>query len=211
MNEELIKALKLALKKKGLSEELYEFINVTEEGEIEAAIAKLEPLLPKPTVDVTKTLELPEFKKEIDRRITKAIQTHKAKAGGNDAPEDEEEDLDEAKVSPEMKVVLKALSTLTTEVTNLKAGKETETKQQQAQTVLKSSKIIPESVQTNWLSRIDLNSETSFEDQLTALESEFTQIAQTINNGSTYAPKPGAGGNNVKPSQEEIDAVVGNI
>lgn len=216
MNEELKKALQLALKAKGLNEGLAgRFITVEKEDEIEGAINDYIALAP-PT-GATQMLENPEVKREIDRRITAAVKTNTenlAKKHNFDPakePAPKNEPGDDTQPPTWAKQMLEDNKALKDEIAALKTGKETETKQQQALSVLSGSQVIPENVRKRYENRFNLNSETPFEDQLKELEAEYTEIAQTNNNGRSYAGPPATGGNKDKPSKEQVDKIVGKI
>ena len=65
-------------------------------------------------------------------------------------------------------------------ITGITKSQQVTSKQAQALETFKKSKIIPEKLQQAWLKRIDLESETSFEDQIKALEAEYTETHQEI-------------------------------
>ena len=60
---------------------------------------------------------------------------------------------------------------------------------------------IPEAIRQNWVNRIDVNSETSFEDQIKSLEEEYSTLVQVSADSGRYAPP--AGGGNPNPSIDE--------
>jgi len=97
----------------------------------------------------------------------------------------------------------------------LKSGKIIESKTQTAQALLDKSTVLkglkPE-IKANWLKRIDLDSETPFEEQVTALETEYTDLIQGVADSADYggrAPlgKPDA----AKFSDAEAEKIVENI
>lgn len=99
-------------------------------------------------------------------------------------------------------------------VTNLETGKVTDTKKQTVKDLVSKSAILskmkPE-VRERWENRIDVNSETSFEDQLKELETEYSEIVQTNANDSNYAGAAGGGSSDIKPSEAEIKSIVDNL
>ena len=53
-------------------------------------------------------------------------------------------------------------------------------KLEQAAGSIKGSKVLPETSQKKWISRINLESEKSFEDQVKELETEYTDLHKSI-------------------------------
>lgn len=213
MNEQLIKALKLALSKKGLSEELYEFINVKEEGEIDGALAKMLGLLPKPPTpaNVLEMLETPDFKKEVDRRITKAIDTYKLKNNPNPQPDPNNPDPNDPKLDPNVKALMDVVNGLKTELETMKTGKTEEDKKAEAAKLLAASTVLPEKFKAKWVERVNVKSEVALADQIKALEEEYTDFEQDLANSGQYTPKPGSGNPTTEATVEEAAAVMGPI
>ena len=92
----------------------------------------------------------------------------------------------------------------------LKTGKIIETKKQTASELFAKSEIlkkIPEAIRPNWINRIDVNSETSFEDQIQALETEYSTLVQETANSTNY-PGPAGGG---KPASTVDESLVKDI
>jgi len=88
-----------------------------------------------------------------------------------------------------------SLNKLTELVTGVVTGQQKTSKQSQVAELLKKSKI-SENYQKKWLNRIDVDSETPFEDQIKELESEFLDIGQqhiagTITGKEFIAPGKG--------------------
>ena len=65
---------------------------------------------------------------------------------------------------------------------------------------------------TKWLNRIDLNSETSFEDQVKGFETEYSELQQTIVDSTPLSGSiPISTGANGKASDAEIDSIVSDF
>ncbi len=203
MNEELKNKLIAALEAKGLGKGLADFITITEESEIEGIVAKaIESLKP---VEKTKEEKLKdkEVQAEIDRRVTEALK----KRDSNEPPK--KDDTPPNDTPTWAQALIDQNKALSEKITAIETGKQTETKQQQAQKVLQGSALLPESAKSKWLSRIDLNSETSFEDQVKGLETEYSELHQTIVDSTPLSGSvPISTGNNGKASDSEIDGIV---
>lgn len=217
MNEELIKAVKLALTKKGLNEGLVKFITVENDGEIDGAINEFMTLAPPKTPALTSAqmLELPEVKSEVDRRITASnlanTQNLAKKYGFDPTKEGKKTDDNPDEVPAWVQKMIDSNKALEEKVSAFEAGKTIEIKKQDAFKKLESSTIIPKGVQEKWSNRIDVNSETSIEDQIAALETEYTETAQMIADSAGYAPKPGGGDTKQAPSETEVANMMGNV
>lgn len=100
------------------------------------------------------------------------------------------------------------------ELEAIKTGKVIETKKQTASELFGKSEIlkgIPETIRKNWENRIDVNSETPFEEQIQALETEYSELVQVNANSNKYAPPAGGGSTDLKVDEAVVNAVVGNI
>jgi len=96
----------------------------------------------------------------------------------------------------------------------LESGKVIETKRATVSELFGKSEVltnIPESIRKNWENRIDVNSETSFEDQIKALESEYSELVQGNANNNQYAPPAGGGSAEIKADDAVVDAIVSSI
>lgn len=110
--------------------------------------------------------------------------------------------------------LLEAITKLTGEVEAIKTGKEIETKKQTASELFAKSEVlkrIPEGIRQNWVNRIDVNSETPFEEQIQALEAEYGALVQVNADNNHYSPAAGGGSPEIKADEAVVDAVVGNI
>ncbi|RKS00422.1 hypothetical protein [Flavobacterium sp. 102] len=99
-------------------------------------------------------------------------------------------------------------------VTAIETGKTIETKKQTAAELFGKSEVLknlkPE-LKASWLNRIDVNSETPFEEQITALESEYTEITQTVANSTQHAGPTPVGDPNTKPDDKLITNIVDSL
>ena len=113
------------------------------------------------------------------------------------------------------KGLLESNKALLEKVTTLETGKITDSKKQTAQSVFESSEVLkslkPE-IKSNWLNRIDVNSETPIEDQVKSLEIEFTDIRQAVAENTRYSgPVPTYTSSNNAPSEQDIESIVDNL
>lgn len=169
--------------------------------------------------DFNDVMSIEEIAKEDDRVRTleaekkKAEEAAKKKAGKSEEDDDDNEDDDDTNLSPTDKILkglTKTIGGLKSELEAIKTGKTLETKQQTVSQLFDSSEVLkglkPEHKQS-WLKRIDLNSETPFEEQISALEAEYTDLFQvTADNG--LFPGPAGGGN---PSKETDESLVDDV
>lgn len=86
--------------------------------------------------------------------------------------------------------------------------KETASKAFDGSEVLKGLK--PE-IKEKWLGRIDLESKTSFEDQVKGLETEYTDLVQTHANSQDYPGAPPSSFSNTAPTEDEVKEIVGDL
>ena len=112
------------------------------------------------------------------------------------------------------KKLLYAITKLTGEVEAIKTGKTIETKRQTASELFGKSEVLknmkPE-LKAKWEKRIDIDSETSFEDQITELESEYSELVQISADNNQYAGPAGGGSSAQKPDQAIVDEIVNNL
>ena len=97
------------------------------------------------------------------------------------------------------------------ELEAIKTGKIIETKKQTASELFAKSEVlkrIPEGIRQNWVNRIDVNSETTFEEQIQELETEYSTLVQVNADNNQYAPPAGGGSAEIKADANVVDAVV---
>lgn len=124
--------------------------------------------------------------------------TKKTKKPKDDEEEDEDEDEDfeglPASVVKLLKAQQKQISELAASVTTVASTVTTSTKQVSAKALFADSKL-----PAKWFNRIDVNSETSVEDQIKELQEEFAEIKQSVIDdevaGGDYKP------NSYKPKE----------
>jgi len=111
------------------------------------------------------------------------------------------------------KPLLESNKKLSEEIEALKTGKVTESKKQTVTDLFEKSEVLknlkPE-VKKRWLDRVNVDSETPFEDQIKELESEYSELVQISADANDYAGPAGSGGSDLKPDSTMIDEIVGN-
>lgn len=154
--------------------------------------------------DRTRTLEA-------DKKKAEELAAKKAK-GGKD---DEEEEVDETEgMTPFEKRMLKSFGDLKTDIDSIKSGNVLETKKQTATQLFEKSEVLkglkPE-LKDRWINRIDVNSEVPFEDQITELESEYSELVQVSADNNQYGGPAGGGFKNDKPDVSVVNEIVDNL
>jgi len=166
--------------------------------------------------DFNSVLSIEDIAREDDRVRTLEAEKKKAeeaaKAAGASKKEEEEEVIEVDNDAPAWaKALLKQNEKLTSDLEALKTGKSIETKKATASELFAKSEIlkrIPESIRPNWINRIDVNSETPFEEQIQALEGEYSELVQVSADNNQYAPAAGGGSAEIKVDASIVDNVV---
>jgi len=98
------------------------------------------------------------------------------------------------------------------DIDSLKTGTVADKKLQTAKDLFGESEILKDAkpeIQESWLKRVDLSSETSIEDQVKGLETEYSTLVQSNADGIENASAPPTGlRTKGKPSQAQIDEVL---
>jgi hypothetical protein len=170
--------------------------------------------------DFNEVLSFEEIAKEDDRARTleadkKKAEEAAAKAKGGKNEEEEEETIEVDDDAPSWaKALLKQNEKLTSELEAIKTGKTIESKRATASELFGKSEVlkgIPENIRKNWEARIDVNSETSFEDQIQALETEYSELVQVNADSNQYAPAAGGGKTDIKAEDAVVDKMLGSL
>ena len=96
----------------------------------------------------------------------------------------------------------------------IKTGKVIETKRATASELFGKSEVlkgIPETIRKNWENRIDVNSETPFEDQIQALEKEYSELVQVNANSNKYAGPAGGGNPTIGVDEKLVEDIVSTM
>ena len=163
--------------------------------------------------DANDFMPFADIAKEDDRvRTLEANQRSQDPPPPQNPPQDPPQDPPAPDDAPEWaKKMLADNEKFRQDLQEIKTGRITETKKQQAKKVFDSNetlKGLKESVKEKWFNRIDVNSETPIEDQISDLEEEYNDLVQVSadNKRSPGAPPNGSGGS--KPTDAELDSVV---
>lgn len=114
------------------------------------------------------------------------------------------------------KALIEQNKTIAAELETIKTGKLTENKKSAAAQAFERSEVLkalktPELKQA-WLNRINVDSETPIEEQITGLESEYTTMQQTFADSIGYSGTPPINGNHVmKPDEKLVESVVDSL
>ncbi len=100
------------------------------------------------------------------------------------------------------------------ELEAIKTGKVIETKRATASELFNKSEVlkrIPETIRKNWENRIDVNSETPFEEQIQALETEYSELVQVSADNNQYAGAAGGGSTEIKADPDIVSKMTSKI
>jgi len=97
---------------------------------------------------------------------------------------------------------------LTEKVQTLEQDKIKLSKEEKQRTALSKSVKLPEFIQKKWAGRIDVDSETTIESQVEALEAEYSELHSTFIAGSSGKGLPVGGGNNGEASDDEVKEIL---
>lgn len=189
----ILDAIKKGLKAAGVNEKyatkVQKLFKIEKEEEIDTYISLFKDNI-LPDIEDTSAVEkakkdaITEYEKKnglkdgkpIEKLAPKGKKTKKAKDVGEEEEEEEEDDLSD--LPPAYKKLLKAqqkqIETLADGITTLTKTVTDSGKTGSARKLFDDSKL-PE----KWFKRIDVNSETSVEDQIKELQEEYSEIRQT--------------------------------
>ena len=170
--------------------------------------------------DYNEVIDFEAVAKEDDRiRTLEKKAEEAAKNKGKGAGENDDDDDEVIKVDEDApawaKALLKQNETLSKKIETLESGKTLESKKATATQLFEKSEVLkglkPE-LKERWIGRIDVNSQTPFEEQIQALEAEFSELVQVNADTNQYAA-PAGGGNpkDVTVDQAVVDKIVEGI
>ncbi|MBD0822634.1 hypothetical protein [Aestuariibaculum marinum] len=222
--------LKKALKEAGLNEELAESINITSESQIEGIVISLQSTQNNPTdPDFNQILGSQQFadfvaktgfdnviklakplQSEHDKKVTAGIKTFQEKWLKKANGETEEEDEDGKQPTGD-NAVLSYLKKLESKIEEMEKSKTQTTKLDQAKAIIAKSTVLTDALKEKWMRRIDLESETSFEDQVKELENEYQEMHTSIVGDSSGKGLPTGGKGKNEASDEEVGSLVNDL
>ena len=208
----IIDAIKKGLKAAGVNEKyavkVQKLFKIEKEEDIDTYIALFKDNI-LPDLENTSAIEkakkdaISEYEKSNGLKDGKPIKSaKKTKKTVKSEDDDEEDDKDEdedfeglpASVVKLLKAQQKQISELAASVSTVATTVTTSTKQASAKALFADSKL-----PAKWFNRIDVNSETSVEDQIKELQEEFAEIKQSVIDdevaGGDYKP------NSYKPKE----------
>lgn len=220
--------LKAALKAVGLNEELAETINITAESQIEGIVISLQSTQ-NSGIDFNQVLGSQEFanfvaktgfdnvvklskplQSEHDKKVTAGIKTFQdkflKKANGDDTNDDDSQNQNQNNDMPAW------AKTLMEKVDGIEKSKTQSSKLEQAKQAITKSTILTDTLKTKWINRLDLESETSFEDQVKALETEYQEVHTSIVGAASGRGLPfGGQAGNGEASDELVDSIADSL
>lgn len=187
----IIDAIKKGLKAAGVNEKyaakVQKLFKIEKEEDIDTYVALFKDNI-LPDLEDTSAVEkarkdaIAEYEKNNGLKDGKPIKPVKktkktAKSEEDDEDEDEDEDFEglPASVVKLLKAQQKQISELTASVSTVASILTTSTKQASARTLFAEAKL-PD----KWFNRIDVNSETSIEEQIKGLQEEYAEIRQSV-------------------------------
>ena len=112
------------------------------------------------------------------------------------------------------KALIDSNQKMTADLEAIKSGNVLETKKQTASQLFEKSDVLKglkEELKPRWINRIDVNSETSIEDQIKELESEYSELVQVSADNNQYGGAAGGGFKNDKPDDLIVNEIVDNL
>lgn len=221
------KKLKEALRLAGLSEELANGISITSEDQIEGIVAALKTTSTQQgSLDYDEILQSEGFtdyvtkngfdkvlsasktlQSEHDKKVTQGVQTFRDRIAKGFPGAEKTLEGNKQKMGDDTPEWAKALMS---KVDALEAKGQATSKLEQVKALMENSQL-PKDFQSRWISRIDLNSETSFEDQIKELETEHADLFKDFVGRESGKGLPHGKGGSDTPSDESIEAVVDNL
>lgn len=201
----IIDAIKKGLKAVGVNEKyaakVQKLFKIEKEEDIDTYVALFKDnILPDledtSAVEKAKKDAIAEYEKNNGLKDGKPVKKTKKTAKSEEDDEDEDEDFEglPASVVKLLKAQQKQISELATSVSTVATTVTTSTKQASAKALFADSKL-----PAKWFNRIDVNSETSVEEQIKELQEEFAEIKQSVIDdevaGGDYKP------NSYKPKE----------
>ena len=184
----IIDAIKKGLKAAGVNEKyaakVQKLFKIEKEEDIDTYVALFKDnILPDledtSAVEKAKKDAIAEYEKNNGLKDGKPVKKTKktAKSEEDDEDEDKDEDFEglPASVVKLLKAQQKQISELAASVSTVATTVTTSTKQASAKALFADSKL-----PAKWFNRIDVNSETSVEDQIKELQEEFAEIKQSV-------------------------------
>lgn len=213
MKEKLLAALKAKYKSLGFSDKAINGVlgylekTVTEEDKIDEAVDGVEDLLKA-------------FQAEVDSRVSKAVETAKAKPAGDPQKKEGDDPKQDNPANPPAdtpewaKGLLTTVQTLTQEINTLKSGKTADTRKSQLEEALKDSSDAFKNTTLKAFGRMQFKDDEEFNAYLEEVKTDSADFVQTeANNGLSQSKPPvkSNGGNSKVATKEEAKTIVDSI
>jgi hypothetical protein len=149
--------------------------------------------------DYNDVIDFVAVAQEDDRMRTFEAEKKKAEeAAGKVGKNDEKQDVKVEDDAPAyVKALLAKFDQVTADLESIKSGNAKQSKLEQAKSLLEKSDVfkkLDETTKGFMLKNVELDSETSFEEQITSLEGMFSKMVQTNADNNQYAPPAFNGG-----------------
>jgi hypothetical protein len=113
-----------------------------------------------------------------------------------------------------VKAMMETNKALLEKVTAIETGNVLQSKKQTASQLFEKSDVLKglkEDLKPRWINRIDVNSETSIEDQVKELETEYSELVQVSADSNQYGGPAGGGSTATKPDDAVVNSIVENL
>lgn len=157
--------------------------------------------------DKTRTLEA-------DKKKAEEAAAAKGGKGGKKDGEEEEEEEETAGMTAFEKQMLKKFGDLKSDIDSIKTGNVLQTKKQTASQLFEKSDVLKglkDTLKPKWIDRINVDSETSIEDQIKDLETEYSELVQVNADNNQYGGPAGGGSTATKPDDAIVNSIVDNL
>jgi hypothetical protein len=172
--------------------------------------------------DYNEVIDFVAVAQEDDR--TRTLEADKKKAedaaaakGGKGGKKDDEEE-EEVKIDDDApawaKALLKSNEKLTSDLEAIKTGNVLQTKKQTASQLFEKSDVLKglkDTLKPKWIDRINVDSDTSIEDQIKDLETEYSELVQVNADNNQYGGPAGGGSTATKPDDAVVNSIVDNL
>lgn len=165
--------------------------------------------------DFNDVISIEDIAKDDDRARSLEAQNAKLlknqKSDPNPDPDDDDEDPIPDDTPDWAKKMFKQNQEMRQELNSIKSGKVTDAKTEQVRKLFGESEVLkgltPE-MQERLIKTVDLESETSLEDQVELISTDYSDLVQKAADSTDHAGGAGGGGKPKEVSQEAVDKVV---
>jgi len=180
-----------------------------EDAAVDEAVNSFNEVMP-----FTEIAKTDDRNRQFELEKAKKLKTKTGKKQGTADPDEDDEDDDpdefDADTPKWARAMAKNLGGLSQKMSDFEAGKQTETKRTTANKAFEKSEVLKglkPQTKERWLSRINLDSDETFDTQITDLEAEYSELVQQNADKVDVGGQAG-NGKPAKVSQEEVDGVI---